>query len=69
MVKASDLQLFEISLSANVWNLLILKAVGSGHVVSHGVVYMMMIHGPVIVQFGSSYLDVVESLLNRTLGF
>jgi hypothetical protein len=30
MVKASDLQLFEISLSANVWNLLILKAVGSG---------------------------------------
>jgi hypothetical protein len=49
MVKASDLLLFEISLSANVWNLLILKAVGSGHVVSHGVVYMMMIHGPVMV--------------------
>jgi hypothetical protein len=50
MVKASDLQFSEISLSANVWNLLILKAVGSWHVVSHGVVYMTMIHGPVMVQ-------------------
>jgi hypothetical protein len=50
MVEASDLLLFEISLSANVWNLLILKAVDSGHVVSHSVVYMMMIHGPVWLQ-------------------
>ncbi len=39
------------------------------YVVPHGVVYMMMIHGPVMVQFGSSYLDVVESLLTITLGF
>jgi hypothetical protein len=57
MVKVSDLQLFEISLSANVWNLLILKAVGSWHVVSHGVVDndSWSSYGPVILMLWSHY--------------
>lgn len=57
MVKVSDLQLFEISLSANVWNLLILKAVGSWHVVSHGVVDndSWSSYGPVILMMWSHY--------------